>query len=192
MKIVEYMGVYALAISEITKNLYIFLMIPTWGFGSSASTIISRTIGEGNHRLVIPIIKIISFQNFLFSLIPILILLFYPSLYFFILTDDTQIINDSFLLARIVGIALLIYSFAWIWVSAVIGTGATYVAFLIEVFTLLIYLAYIILSYYYTQNIYLIWLCEIIYMLIMVIFSYIYIKSNHWRNIKIKGLHDKF
>lgn len=192
MKIVEYMGVYALAISEITKNLYIFLMIPTWGFGSSASTIISRTIGEGNHRLVIPIIKIISFQNFLFSLIPILILLFYPSLYFFILTDDTQIINDSFLLARIVGIALLIYSFAWIWVSAVIGTGATYVAFLIEVFTLLIYLAYIILSYYYTQNIYLIWLCEIIYMLIMVIFSYIYIKSNHWRNIKIKGLYDKF
>ncbi len=194
IKITEFLGTHYLSISEITKNIYIFLMIPTWGFGTAASTIISRTIGEGNKRLVLPIIKIISWQNFLFSLFPILLLLLFPKLYYWLLTNDILIINDSILVARTVAVALLIYSFAWIWVSAVIGTGATYVAFLIELFALVVYLLYIIGAYYYTQNIYYIWFCEIIYMVVMVSLSYFYINSNRWKNIKInlndRNIHD--
>lgn len=185
IKITEYLGIHYLSISEITKNIYIFLMIPTWGYGTAASTIISRTIGEGNLRLVIPIIKIISIQNFILGLIPILILLFFPKVYYILLTDDSKIIEDSVWIARIVAIALLIYSFAWIWVSAVIGTGATNVAFMIELTALIIYISYIILSYYLTYNLFWIWFCEIMYMLIMVGLSYLYIKSNKWKKLKI-------
>ncbi|GIV43088.1 MAG: MATE family efflux transporter [Bacteroidia bacterium] len=189
IKITEYLGTHYLSISEITKNIYIFLMIPTWGFGTAASTIISRTIGEGNFRLIVPIIKIIGYQNFKLSLFPILVLFIYPQAFYFLLTNDTKIIEDSVSIARIVAIALLIYSFAWIWVSAVIGTGATIVAFLIEGITLLVYLSYIIICYYYTQDLYLIWLCEIIYMVIMVSMSYFYIKSNHWQKIRFNLNH---
>jgi putative MATE family efflux protein len=185
IKITEFLGSHYLSISEISKNIYILLMIPTWGFGTAASTIISRTIGEGNYRLVIPIIKLISIQNFRLGLLPILLLLIYPQFYYILLTNDSSIISDSVLIARILAFALLIYSFAWIWVSAVIGTGATSVALIIELFTLAIYLAYIILCFHFTRNIYLIWLCEIIYMLIMVSLSYAYIKSNRWKKIRL-------
>ncbi len=183
IKITEFLGTHYLSISEITKNIYIFLMIPTWGFGTAASTIISRTIGEGNKRLIIPIIKVISLQNFKFGLIPILLLLFFPQVFYYLLTNDSKIIEDSVLIARIVAIALLIYSFAWIWVSAVIGTGATLMAFFIESIALIVYLSYILLCYHYTKNLYLIWLCEIIYMVIMVSLSFLYIKSNRWQKI---------
>ncbi len=185
IKITEFLGTHYLSISEITKNIYIFLMIPTWGFGTAASTIISRTIGEGNSRLVIPIIKVISLQNFRLGLLPILLLLIYPQFFYYLLTNDVQVIEDSVLIARIVAVALLIYSFAWIWVSAVIGTSATVIAFFIELIALIVYLSYILLCYHFTKNLYLIWLCEIIYMIIMVSLSYVYIKSNRWQKITL-------
>lgn len=185
IKITEFLGSHYLSISEITKNIYIFLMIPTWGFGTAASTIISRTIGEGKTRLIVPIIKIISFQNFLLGFIPILFLLVYPQLFYYFLTNDMNIINDSVSVARVVAIALLIYNFAWIWVSAVIGTGASTAAFFIELVSLCFYLSYIISCYYYTKNLYLIWFCEVIYMVVMVSLSYFYIKTNRWKKIKI-------
>lgn len=181
IKVMEYLGVTALAVSEICKNIYIFFMVSTWGYGTAASTIISRSIGEQRSYLVIPTIKLLNIENFKLASIPLLFYFLFPDLLNGLFTSDLSVLEQARVVGRIVTIALLVYSLAWIWVSAVIGIGDSKSAFVIEFLCLIIYLGYIFTMFYLTKNIYYIWMCEVIYMLFMIGMSYAYFKRGKWK-----------
>ena len=62
--IVEKMGERPLAVSNIIRSIYIFMMIPGWALGSVASTLVSSAMGEGKPENVMPIIyKIVKFST---------------------------------------------------------------------------------------------------------------------------------
>ena len=61
--IVEKMGERSLAVSNIIRSLYIFMMIPGWALGSVTSTLVSNAMGEGKPEKVMPVIfKIVKFS----------------------------------------------------------------------------------------------------------------------------------
>ncbi|MCE1199929.1 MAG: MATE family efflux transporter [Marinilabiliales bacterium] len=80
--IVEKMGERPLAVSNIIRSLYLFMMLPGWAFGSVASTLVSGSLGEEKPENVIPVIRRIAGFSFLMMLsILIIALPFYLHLH---------------------------------------------------------------------------------------------------------------
>jgi putative MATE family efflux protein len=186
MTCIEKMGERALAVSEVTKALYIFLMVPTWGFTTAVGTMVSNLQGQNKTHLVLPTVqKIIGF-SFLFSICITLLLILAPESLLRIYTNQTTIIHLAMPLTVVLVIALLMYSVSGVILSAVIGLGATRFALLAEIITILIYVSYI----YWTTivvnaELTIIWLCELLYMLIIGVISWSYLRLGNWKKIKV-------
>jgi Na+-driven multidrug efflux pump len=87
---------------------------------------------------------------------------------------------------RVVSFALVLMSIATIWLNAVTGTGQSKINLAIEFVAIIIYIIYAYLTIeYYQLPITIGWMCELIYWITLLIPSYLYIKSNRWKDKKI-------
>lgn len=90
---------------------------------------------------------------------------------------------------RVVSIALLLMSIATIWLNGVTGTGQSKINLAIEFVAIIIYLIYAYLTIeYYQFPITIGWMCEIIYWLTLLIPSYLYIKSDRWKDKRYSAI----
>jgi putative MATE family efflux protein len=186
MACIEKMGERALAVSEVTKGLYIFLMVPTWGFTTAVATMVSNLQGQNKTHLVLPTVqKIIGF-SFLFSIFIASLLLLVPESLLKIYTNETVIIHLAMPLTVILVMALLMYSVSGVILSAIIGLGATRFALLAEIITIIIYVSYIYwAAVILNAGLTVIWLCELLYMLIIGVISWSYLRLGNWKKIKV-------
>jgi Na+-driven multidrug efflux pump len=136
---VEKMGERSLAVSNIIRSIYIFLMIPGWALGSVTSTLVSSSLGEGKPENVMPIIiKIVKF-----SLLSILTLvaavLFFPRVFISVYTNNPVLVEATIPSYFIIMGALSIFSVMSVFFSGVLGTANTKTSFVIEAITLSAY-----------------------------------------------------
>jgi Na+-driven multidrug efflux pump len=101
-----------------------------------------------------------------------------------IFSEQPGLVSDSIPLLRIVIVAILVYSISGILMTGVISTGAGTIAAIIEVGGVVAYLAYI----YATAVVWkaplpTVWLCEILYMVLMLVPCALYLKFGNWRSI---------
>jgi Na+-driven multidrug efflux pump len=110
----------------------------------------------------------------------------FPGLALKIYTNDPELITLSLPALYVVNVAAIFLAVAFVFFSAVSGTGKTQVSFLIEMIVLFFYLvAAYILTGILRQEVYIAWMTEYLYAILLGGISYFYLKSGKWQAASI-------
>lgn len=184
--IIEQTGEHQLAISNIARSVYIFLLIPIFGFSTSINTITSNLIGEKREHLVTAAVR-----KTVFLCLGITVIALIPSFAFTdsiagLFTKSAVLISDSIGSLHVIFTSILLASVAWVLFNSVTGTGNTKIAMIIEFITIVLYLFTVyILAIVFKQSLTVVWLSEIIYFIFIGSLSYLYLKKGNWKKISI-------
>lgn len=183
---VEKIGEQALAVSNIIRSFYVFLMIPIWGFSAATNTVVSNLMGQERGEEIISLTHKIARLSFVMVLGFVIFGYVFPEFSLRIYTNDDALIRASLPVLYVVNIAALLLSVAFIYFSAISGTGKTQVSFAIEIFVLAIYLAmtYLIAGVL-KSDIAVVWTVEYIYSILLGMISFLYLARGQWKSARI-------
>jgi Na+-driven multidrug efflux pump len=182
--IIEQNGARALAISVVIRMVYMFQMVPFWGFSSATNTLVSFAIGEGRTNAVMPLLKRITIMSMLASLPFVLLNSIFPEWVIGLSLGgaNESLLNDCIPTLHVISVALFCFSVAMTWFSGVSGSGNTRMALWIETITILVYclLAWF-LGIVLQSSVEIIWLTEPVYFLLLSLVSIAYMLSGKWK-----------
>jgi Na+-driven multidrug efflux pump len=165
--LIEHRGEQSLAVSNSMRNIFGFFGSFTWAFAATSNTMVSNIIGQNMQDKVIPLINKIAKWSFGFALCICIILNVFAHQFLSIYGQGEGFMQEGIPVLRVVSIA-------------------SKINLAIEFIAIIIYLIYAYLTIeYYQFPITIGWMCEIIYWLTLLIPSYLYIKSNRWKDKKI-------
>ncbi|PWT95338.1 MAG: hypothetical protein C5B52_17955 [Bacteroidetes bacterium] len=184
--LIEHHGQRDLAISNTMRNIFGFFGVFTWAFGATSNTMVSNIIGQGLKERVITLINMIVHLSTGISLLICIILNLFPNFVLSIYGQGPEFVEAAIPVLRVVSTALIIMSFAVVWLNAVTGTANTIINLGIEFASILLYsvYAYVILEKMrlpITWG----WAAEWIYWSTMFTCSFLYIRSGKWKSKKI-------
>lgn len=184
--VVERLGQRELAIANIVRSIYIVMFIPVNSFSTTANSLVSNLIGSGGIDYVIKLInKIMKFSGYVMLGMAGLIALF-PKAILSLYTNDPTLIADSIPSIYVVCIAMVIASVSNVVFNGISGTGNTQAALLIEVFTLVFYVVYMVfIGSYLKMPVEICFTTEIVYYSLLLTASVIYLKKAKWQNKRI-------
>ena len=183
---IESMGETTLAISNIIRSFYMIFGIPVFALSTTASTLVSNTIGAGKSKEVISLIWKIARSALTITFFLTLLLFLFPETVLKIYTSNPEIIKASIPSLYIILIVLLTLSIGNVFFQSVSGTGNTKSALLIECSTLVIYVLWVwFTAIHLKAPLYVCWISELIYAFLLGILSFFYFKFAKWQNKKI-------
>ncbi|MFN3557406.1 MAG: MATE family efflux transporter, partial [Bacteroidales bacterium] len=184
--IIEQLGETALAASNITRSIYMVLMIPVWGLSVSVNTLVSNTLGRGATQLVIPVIRRVLYIGLIINLFLVLFLWIFPQPLVAFYTDDPHLIEATLPLLRVVAFALIAFAIGMILFSGLSGTGKTLLALKLEVLSIMFYLVTaLVLAVYFNASAPILWMVEVVYFSLMGLFAFIALKRGSWKDFSI-------
>lgn len=184
--LVEHHGERDLAISNTMRNIFGLFGVFTWSFAATANTMVSNIIGQGlPEQVPALILRIVKISMACAVMLAVLLNIF-PAELLGVFGQGDVFIQDSIPTVRVVSLALVMMSFAAVWLNAVTGTGNTRINLQIELAAIIAYIvyAYLVLEIYHLHISYG-WMAEWIYWGILFMLSYLYIRSNKWKGKEI-------
>lgn len=184
--IVEQMGETALAASNITRSIYMLLMIPGWGLSTAVNTLVSNSIGQGRMDQVIPITRKILWISLLGNLVAIQFIIFLadPMIRFY--TQSPELIETTHQLLHVVTFALIAFAGGMILLNALSGTGKTLQALHIEIVCIAFYLlSAFFIAVILQGNVQHVWMVEVIYFSLMGLLAFIVLKRGRWKSLTV-------
>jgi putative MATE family efflux protein len=184
--LIEHHGTQPLAISNIMRNLFGIFGCFAWAFASASNSMVSNIIGQQlQHRVKELVFKIMKMALIFSVSIAVLINLF-TKLFLSIYGQSESFILAAIPVARIISLALILQSVSVVWLNAVVGVGNTRRNLITEIVAIIIYCLYVYLVMeYFNLSLSIGWMSEWIYWITLLVPSYLYIRSNKWKNIKI-------
>jgi len=180
--LVEHHGERDLAISNTMRNIFGFFGVLTWSFAATANTMVSNIIGQGKKHEVIPLIHRIVRLSAVLSLIVCLLLNLMPSLFLSVYGQGPDFVAQALPVVRVVSLAMMLMSFATVWLNAVTGTGNSRITLSIEFIAIILYSIYVwVVLEKYKLSITYGWMSEWLYWISIFTFSFIYIRSGKWK-----------
>jgi putative MATE family efflux protein len=180
--LIEHHGQRDLAVSNTMRNIFGFFGVFTWAFAATSNTMVSNIIGQGLKEKVIPLIHKIVHVSITLSITTCILLNLFPHLFLSVYGQGEDFIQAAIPVLRIVSSALILMSFATVWLNAVTGTGNTIINLAIEFIAIALYSIY---AYVVLEKLQLPitwgWAAEWIYWSTMFLLSYLYIKSGRWK-----------
>lgn len=179
------LGVNALAVSSIYRQLILFFTIPTWSLGSAANTIISNLVGQGSFSEIKVALRKISLVSLGFAFLSCALIYLFPKICIGIFVnkfDDASIVPMAIEALPVVFIIFLLMSIANIAFNGVISVGDIFIALGIEVVVVIIYILYFVFVLDQSwANIWWVWTAEWIYWLAMLLGSLIFFRYKQLR-----------
>jgi putative MATE family efflux protein len=183
---IESMGEATLASSNIIRSFYMLFGIPAFALSSTASTLVSNTIGAGKSNEVISLIWKIARLALAISAILAIVLFLFPEPVLRIYTTNTELIKSSIPSLYVIVIVILTFSVGNVFFQSVSGTGNTRSALLIESFTLVIYVLWMwFTAIHLKAPLAVCWTVEWVYAFVLGLFSFAYFRYAKWQNKKI-------
>lgn len=183
---VEHLGERSLAITNVIRSLSGFPFMIMMAFASTCGSLVSNLIGAGKHDYVHVTIWQHIRLAYVFVLSLVLVYALFPQFIISIFTDIPEIIVDGVPSLWVLCTIYLISVPANIYFQSVSGTGNTQKAFLLEMVTLVIYVAYsYFIIVYLKLDVAYCWTNEHVYALFILLFSYYYMRNGNWRDTKI-------
>lgn len=184
--LIEHRGEQALAVSNAMRNIFGFFGSFTWAFAATSNTMVSNIIGQNMQDKVIILINKIVKWSVGFAVMICLLLNVFARPFLSIYGQGEGFMQEGIPVLRVVSFALVLMAIATIWLNGVTGTGQSKINLAIEFIAIIIYVIYAYFTIEYFQlPITIGWVCEIIYWISLLIPSYAYIHSMHWKNKKI-------
>lgn len=140
--LIERRGPLALASANIVRSLYSFTMLPTWAFSTAVGTLVSYYWGARARQPLLEAFwrawKLAQSLNLLVAMVLSLGASFWVSLF----SRDAAVVAEARIDLYMVAVSLVLMPFSALLISAVVGVGAVFWAFLIEVVIIALYVAY--------------------------------------------------
>lgn len=180
--LVEHHGRLDLAVSNTMRNIFGIFGVFTWAFAASANAMVSNIIGQGKEDRVLELIGKILRLSMGLAFILALILNLFPGVFLSIYGQDPGFTRAAIPVIQVVSVALIMQSFAAIWLNAITGTGNTRIGLLIEIITLLFYCIYIylVLERWRLSMVYG-WISEWLYWTLTFSLAYAYFRTGWWK-----------
>jgi putative MATE family efflux protein len=180
--LIEHHGARDLAVSNTMRNVFGIAGISAWAFAATTNTMVSNVIGQRKTEAVMPLILRISKISFVSAFLIFSALNIFPGALLSLFGQGQEFITYAVPVLRVVSSALLLQSFSVVWLNAVTGTGNTIVNLMIELITLLIYIAYVyVVLEVWNLSIVWGWVSEWVYWISMFSMSFVYMRSGRWR-----------
>ena len=176
-----------LAISTAMRTVFGFFGTCFWSLAATTNSMVSNVIGQGRRDEVLRLLWKISRLSLGLAVIVCILLNLFPGLYLSLFRpDDIAFVNEGTPVLRLIGFVTLFLSIGTIWLNAVTGTGNSRVTFLVEVSTLVFYCVYVfvVLEIKHLPIIWG-WLSEVLYWTLLFSLSYLYMKSQRWKQTVI-------
>jgi len=171
-----------LAISNTMRNIFGLFGVTTWAFAATSSTMVSNIIGQQRHDEVEKLINRIMSVSTGIALAVCLFLNLFNRQVIGIFSQDPGFLEHALPVLRVVSVALILMSFATVWLNGVTGTGNTRVNLAIEFFTIILYSSYVyVVLERLKMGIVWGWGSELIYWSFIFLLSHTYIRSGKWR-----------
>lgn len=179
-------GQTGLAVSNTMRNIFGFFGVFIWAFASTTNSMVSNIIGQGRTADVLPLIKKIMKISLSVAVVICIGLNLFPDVYLSIYGLDLPFINTGVPVIRVVAFAMVLMSFATIWLNAVTGTGNSRMTFLIELVAIVLYCIYVFLVLEVNKlSLIWAWMSEYLYWAVLFTLSFFYIRSNRWKSVKL-------
>ena len=182
----ERFGQRQLAVANIVRSVYVVLLIPVQALSTTANTLVSNLIGAGGSSGVITLLHKISRMSFLIMVVCVGLCVAFPGSILSVYTNEEALLVESVSALYVVCGAMLIASLANVYFNGISGTGNTQAALVLEVFVQVFYALYIIVVGMVIQApVDVCFTTEVIYYVLMLGSSLIYLKKAKWQNKKI-------
>lgn len=182
----ERLGQRQLAVANIVRSVYVVLLIPVQALSTTANTLVSNLIGAGGSSGVVTLLHKISRMSFLIMVVCVSLCVAFPGGILSVYTNEEALLVESVSALYVVCGAMLIASLANVYFNGISGTGNTQAALVLEVFVQVFYALYIIVVGMVIQApVDVCFTTEVIYYVLMLGSSLIYLKKAKWQNKKI-------
>ena len=182
----ERLGQRQLAVANIVRSVYVVLLIPVQALSTTANTLVSNLIGAGGSSGVVTLLHKISWMSFLIMVVCVGLCVAFPGSILSVYTNEEALLVESVSALYVVCGAMLIASLANVYFNGISGTGNTQAALVLEVFVQVFYALYIIVVGMVIQaSVDVCFTTEVIYYVLMLGSSLIYLKKAKWQNKKI-------
>lgn len=182
----ERLGQRQLAVANIVRSVYVVLPIPVQALSTTANTLVSNLIGAGGSSGVVTLLHKISRMSFLIMVVCVGLCVAFPGSILSVYTNEEALLVESVSALYVVCGAMLIASLANVYFNGISGTGNTQAALVLEVFVQVFYALYIIVVGMVIQaSVDVCFTTEVIYYVLMLGSSLIYLKKAKWQNKKI-------
>lgn len=182
----ERLGQRQLAVANIVRSVYVVLLIPVQALSTTANTLVSNLIGAGGSSGVVTLLHKISRMSFLIMVVCVGLCVAFPGSILSVYTNEEALLVESVSALYVVCGAMLIASLANVYFNGISGTGNTQAALVLEVFVQVFYALYIIVVGMVIQvPVDVCFTTEVIYYVLMLGSSLIYLKKAKWQNKKI-------
>lgn len=182
----ERLGQRQLAVANIVRSVYVVLLIPVQALSTTANTLVSNLIGAGGSSGVVTLLHKISRMSFFIMVVCVGLCVAFPGSILSVYTNEEALLVESVSALYVVCGAMLIASLANVYFNGISGTGNTQAALVLEVFVQVFYALYIIVVGMVIQApVDVCFTTEVIYYVLMLGSSLIYLKKAKWQNKKI-------
>lgn len=182
----ERLGQRQLAVANIVRSVYVVLLIPVQALSTTANTLVSNLIGAGGSSRVVTLLHKISWMSFLIMVVCVGLCVAFPGSILSVYTNEEALLVESVSALYVVCGAMLIASLANVYFNGISGTGNTQAALVLEIFVQVFYALYIIVVGMVIQApVDVCFTTEVIYYVLMLGSSLIYLKKAKWQNKKI-------
>ena len=183
---VEHLGERSLAVTNIVRSVSGILFMVMMAFASTCGSLVSNLIGAGEKYCVEGTIRQHIRLAYIFVLPLALLFVLFPKLILGIYTDMTDLQDAAVHSLWVMCSAYLFLVPANVYFQSVSGTGNTRTALVMELATLVIYVAYITYTILYLKlDVALCWTSEMVYSIFILLFCWRYIKRGQWQKKRI-------
>jgi multidrug resistance protein, MATE family len=180
--LIEKMGSKELAISNIVKQLYTILGIPTFALASTTNTVIGNVVGQKKVQKIIPLLKRIIIMSSGFILIFSLPAFIFPK-FFISSIAEASLVEASIRPFYVALLALQLYSFSTVLFNCIASIGSTIASLIVEIIVIVIYLAYLYLVFgVFQSDLAVVWTSEWVYWTSLALLSIAYLRFSSWKD----------
>ncbi len=177
-----------LKITNLVRSFYMVYFIPMNALATTANTLVGNTIGMGNVKGVLPLIKKVALLNLGIVVVMVIATLVAPEFWvsFIAPQDQISLIKDTVAPLVVLLFSLPISALGVVAFSSISGTGNTRIALILELITMVIYIiAMVTIVVYKQMSVAWCWTVEYFYWGPLLIFSVLYLIRGKWQNKRI-------
>lgn len=180
---IEHLGERPLAISNMLRSIFGFFGVFTWALAATCNTLVSNIIGQGRQDQVFSVIRKVAVISLVCAIVVCALVNLAPRAILHIYTNDMALIGEAISSVRIITLSTLLMAVSGVMLNGVTGTGNTRINMGIEIAAVIGYLLYCsIVVEGWRSPLYVAWLADFIYWIIIFGLSYWYLASGRWRD----------
>jgi multidrug resistance protein, MATE family len=171
-----------LAVSQTMRNIFGVFGVFTWAIAGTTNAMVSNIIGQGRKEEVLKLVYMIMKLSLSVSLILSVLLNIMPGPIFRLFGQSDAFVAEATPVLRVVTLAMVIMSVAVTWLNAVVGTGSSKYAFLIEVVAIVLYCVYVFaVMEWFKLPVAIGWMSEFLYWAVLLVLSGWFMHTGRWK-----------